>query len=80
MSETIPDKVVDCSGLKCPMPMAKTIKAVKEMQAGQIWEMISTDPGSQLDLAAWAKQTQNELLSVRQGEFGEWRFLIKKTR
>lgn len=80
MSETIPDKVVDCSGLKCPMPMAKTIKAVKDMQAGQILEMISTDPGSQLDLAAWAKQTQNELLSVRQGEFGEWHFLIKKMR
>jgi TusA-related sulfurtransferase len=43
-------------------------------------EMISSDPGTQLDIAGWAKQTQNELLSVRQGEFGEWHFLIKKSR
>ena len=50
MSEKIPDKVVDCSGLKCPMPLAKTIKAVKELQAGQVLEMISTDPGTELDL------------------------------
>ncbi|MGH7492473.1 MAG: sulfurtransferase TusA family protein [bacterium] len=80
MSTIIPDKVVDCSGLKCPMPLAKTIKAVKELQAGQVLEMISTDPDSELDLAAWAKQTQNELLAVRQGQAGEWHFLIKKAR
>ncbi len=80
MPEITPEKVIDCSGLKCPMPLAKTVKAVKELQTGQILEMISTDPGSQLDVTAWAKQTQNELLSVRQGEFGEWHFLIKKTR
>ncbi len=80
MSESAPAKTLDCSGLKCPMPLAKTIKAVKDLQAGQVLEMISTDAGSELDVAAWAKQTQNELLSVRQGEFGEWHFFIKKTK
>ena len=80
MTAVVPAKLIDCSGLKCPMPLAKTIKAIKELQSGQVLEMISTDPGSQLDVAAWVKQTQNELLSARQGERGEWHFLIKKTK
>ncbi len=78
MTEPTPDKILDCSGLKCPMPLVKTTKAIKDLEAGKILEMISTDPGAELDVAAWAKQTQNELLSVRKGETGEWRFLIKK--
>lgn len=80
MAEIVPEKVLDCSGLKCPMPLAKTIKAIKDLQAGQVLEMISTDAGSELDVAAWARQTQNELLSTRRGEAGEWHFFIKKTK
>lgn len=78
MAEYPPDKVLDCSGLKCPMPLVKTTKAIKELDSGKILEMISTDPGSELDVAAWSKQTQNELLALRKGEHGEWHFLIKK--
>lgn len=78
MSEIIPDKVLDCSGLKCPMPLVKTTKAIKEIASGNILEMISTDPGSELDVAAWAKQTQNQLLALQQGANGEWHFFIKK--
>jgi len=80
MADSTVARVLDCSGLKCPMPLAKTLKAIKDLQTGQVLEMISTDPGSQLDVKAWAKQTQNELLAVHQGEFGEWHFLIRKTK
>ena len=78
MSEIIPDKVLDCSGLKCPMPLVKTTKAIKEIASGKILEIISTDPGSEWDVAAWAKQTQNALLALKQGANGEWHFFIKK--
>ncbi len=78
MPEHTPDKILDCSGLKCPMPLVKTTKALKEIEGGKILEMISTDPGSELDVVAWAKQTQNELLAMHKGEAGEWHFLIKK--
>ncbi|NUO83696.1 sulfurtransferase TusA family protein [candidate division KSB1 bacterium] len=78
MAEYTPDKILDCSGLKCPMPLVKTTKTLKSMESGKILEMISTDPGSELDVTAWAKQTQNELLALHKGETGEWHFLIKK--
>ena len=70
--------MLDCTGMVCPLPLAKTNKAVKEMQAGQILEMIATDPNAILDMEAWAKQTQNELLLAQKQEDGKFRFLIKK--
>ena len=80
MPEYKADKILDCTGLLCPLPLAKTNKAVKEMQTGQILEMIATDPNAMLDIEAWAKQTQNELLTAQKQENGAFRFLIKKTQ
>jgi tRNA 2-thiouridine synthesizing protein A len=80
MTEIKPDRVLDCSGLLCPMPLVKTNKAIKEMQVGQILEMIATDPNSMADMEAWAKQTQHDLLLAEKKEGGKSRFLIKKNR
>lgn len=56
------DKVLDCSGMLCPIPVIKTSKAIKEIQIGQVLKMIATDPGAPPDMEAWARQTGNELL------------------
>ena len=71
-------KILDCSGLMCPMPVVKTAKAMKEMALGDTIEMISTDPGSMPDMKAWANQTKHELLEA-EATGGKFRFLIKKT-
>lgn len=74
-----PDKLLDCSGLLCPMPVVKTKRAIKPLEIGQVLEMIATDPGAVPDMEAWAKQTRHELLlSEEQGE-EKFRFLIRKT-
>lgn len=63
------DKVLDCSGMLCPVPVIKTSKAIKEVQIGQVLKMISTDPGAPPDMEAWARQTGNELLdSHKEGD------------
>jgi TusA-related sulfurtransferase len=79
MAEPYIDKTLDCTGLTCPLPLAKTNKAVKEMQAGQILEMIATDPNAMMDMEAWAKQTRNELLLTQKQDDGKFRFLIRKS-
>jgi tRNA 2-thiouridine synthesizing protein A len=71
------DVLLDCSGLLCPMPIVKTTKAMKELQSGQILKMISTDAGSPPDIAAWSRQTGNELLfSATEGN--KFIFFLKK--
>jgi tRNA 2-thiouridine synthesizing protein A len=78
MSDVNVVKTLDTSGLSCPMPVVKTKKALKELEIGDVLEMISTDPGSIPDMEAWARQTGHELLeSFDEGE--KYRFMIKKT-
>ncbi len=78
MDEFKIDKTLDCTGMLCPMPVVKTKKAMKQMEIGEVLEMISTDAGSMPDMHAWAKQTQHELLDAKD-EGDKFRFLIKKT-
>lgn len=73
------DKLLDCSGLLCPMPVIKTSKEIKLMQVGQVLKMIATDKGAPADMAAWSRQTGNELLDSHQEE-GKYVFFIKRTK
>jgi len=57
------DKTLDCTGMLCPVPVIKTSKAIKELQVGQVLQMVATDPGAPADMEAWSRQTGNELLA-----------------
>ncbi len=72
------DQVLDCTGMLCPMPIVKTTKAMKELDAGQVLKMISTDAGSPPDIAAWSRQTRNELL-LSTVENEKFVFFLKKS-
>ncbi len=78
MAEYNITKTLDCTGLLCPLPVVKTNKAIKELNVGDILEMIATDPGSIPDMQAWARQTKHELLEAKE-EDSVYRFIIKKT-
>lgn len=73
------DKSIDCKGLLCPMPIVKTRRAIKEMEVGQVLEMVATDPGAVPDMQAWQNQTKHDLLLSEDRGDGTFRFLIKKT-
>ena len=49
------NKEFDASGLSCPLPIVKTKKALADMTSGQVLRVISTDPGSVADMAAFAE-------------------------
>ena len=54
--------LLDCSGLKCPLPIIKTRKMIQELNSGDILKMISTDPGSINDTNAWSRRTGHVIL------------------
>lgn len=78
MSDLQVAKTLDTSGLSCPMPVVKTKKAMKDLEIGEILEMISTDPGSIPDMEAWARQTKHDLVETYD-EGNSYRFIIRKT-
>ncbi len=73
------DKILDCSGALCPVPVIKTSKALKEVQIGQVLKMIATDPGAPPDMEAWCRQTGNELLDSHQ-ENGKFVFYFRRVK
>jgi len=80
MAEVLqPDRVLDCSGLLCPLPVIRTSKAIKEIAIGQVLKVIATDPGAPADMEAWARQTGNELLDAHE-ENGKFVFFFRRVR
>ena len=70
-------KVLDLRGLKCPLPVLKTRKAMKELVSGtQIW-VETTDPLAVIDMPIFCKESGNRLLETAEGD-NILRFLIEK--
>ncbi len=74
------DKTVDARGLYCPMPITKSMQAIKKIRIGQVLEILTTDPGSKRDIPIWAKTTKQELLSFEELGPERFRFLIKRQK
>ena len=79
MAEIHADQVLDCSGMLCPIPVVKTAKAIKQIEIGQVLQMIATDPGAPPDMDAWSKQTGHEMLQSGE-ENGKFVFYIRRTK
>jgi TusA-related sulfurtransferase len=71
------DIELDAKGLRCPMPIMKATKAIKEMKPGQILKITATDPGSKRDFEGWAKNGGHTLLDVKE-ENGVYTYMIRK--
>ncbi len=73
------DRLLDCLGLFCPMPIVKTRAAIGAMALGEVLEVLSDDPASDADMRRWAKRTGNELLAITK-DGAVYRFLVRKSR
>lgn len=71
------DRELDASGLNCPLPILRAKKALGDMSRGQVLKIISTDQGSVKDFEAFAKQTNNPLLSSAE-DGGKFVFMLRK--
>jgi TusA-related sulfurtransferase len=74
---TAPAQRLDVRGLDCPLPLLKAKLALNALAAGGLLEVLATDPGSERDFAAFARQTGHALLeSTRDGDV--FRYLLRK--
>lgn len=55
---------LDTSGLLCPLPVYKAALSLKQLQPGQVLELVCTDPGSLADIPALARQRGDVLLAL----------------
>ena len=77
MAEVKEDRLIDASGLSCPMPVVKAAKEMRSLQPGQVLKIVATDRGSLADIPAWAADTDNELIDT-QSDGGRFVFFVRK--
>jgi len=72
-------KEVDARGLNCPLPILRTKKALTTINPGDVLRILSTDPHSQQDFAAFAKQTGHSLIHAGNAE-GIYFFYLQRNK
>lgn len=71
------DTVLDTSGLHCPEPVMLLHKSVRNMQSGEVIEVLASDPSTTRDIPKFCHFLGHQLLSHSE-EDGRYRFVIKK--
>lgn len=70
-------RVLDVTGLDCPMPLLKAKKALNEMAPAEYLQVLATDPGSVRDFEVFSRQSGNKLLESRK-EGDTYIYLLQK--
>lgn len=56
---------LDLSGLSCPGPLVKIKENLDRLNEGEVFKAKVSDPGFYNDIQAWAKATNNKILSLK---------------
>ena len=79
MTELVPDDtILDATGLLCPLPVLKARRALRQVPAGGILQVLATDPGAVKDFEHFCRTTGCELLEAGEEAAGVLRFRLKK--
>ena len=73
------DRILDCIGLYCPMPVIRTNEEIDRLAVGETLEVTADDSAAEEDLKAWAKRTGHQILETEKTNEGI-RFVIRKTK
>jgi tRNA 2-thiouridine synthesizing protein A len=71
------EKVLDLRGLKCPLPVLKTRKAMGPMRKGARLWVETTDPLAAIDIPNFCRENGHGLVEMRQCD-GYQRYLIER--
>lgn len=73
-----PQITLDLNGIASPGPLPSLRRAMRTMEQGQVLLLISDYPGVENDLHVWAKQTDNQVLSIDRTRAKGFGFYILK--
>jgi len=62
LSDIAPDAELDCVGLYCPLPIARTKEEIENIEVGQVLKVEADDPAAEEDIARWAKRAGHQVL------------------
>ena len=72
--------IVDITGYKCPVPLIKTRRALKQSSTDQLIKFIGTEVEeiSRKEILIALENMKQEILSVEIADNGDWEISVKK--
>ena len=61
-------QTLDAKRLLCPMPVIRTQDKVMTLSAGEILQVICTDPGALNDIPAWCRINGHKVINIQQSQ------------
>jgi tRNA 2-thiouridine synthesizing protein A len=58
------DAELDCVGLFCPMPIARTKEEIEKIDVGMTLKVEADDPAAEEDITRYAKRAGHEIIKV----------------
>jgi tRNA 2-thiouridine synthesizing protein A len=75
----IPAKSIDLKGMRCPMPVIKISRAIREVNIGESLEAFITDPAINADIPAWCRSTGHELVALEKQDTS-YHIVVRRTK
>ena len=67
---------LDARRLLCPLPVIRTQDKVKQLQRGDVLNVMCTDPGVLQDIPAWCRINGHKVLQTQSDEY-EYRITLE---
>jgi tRNA 2-thiouridine synthesizing protein A len=72
-----PVLTIDALGKKCPIPIIMLAERIREVQVGQLVEVLADDPAAKTDLPAWCAIKSQDFVGLTEQSVG-WSFLVRR--
>jgi tRNA 2-thiouridine synthesizing protein A len=72
-----PALTIDAVGKKCPIPIIMLAERIREVQVGQLVEVLADDPAAKTDLPAWCAIKSQDFVGFTELSVG-WSFLVRR--
>lgn len=73
----MPSQTLDARGLFCPEPVMLLHKTIKDVEVGEVLQVLATDPATERDIAKFCRFLGHELISTVEQD-KEYHFLLRK--
>jgi tRNA 2-thiouridine synthesizing protein A len=76
---TKPNRILNCTGFRCPEPVFKTRIEIDKISADEILEVIADDPAAEEDISSLVRRLGQELVDTRR-DGTSLHIFIRKTK
>ena len=73
-----PDLVVDCRGMRCPLPVIELARRITEVPVGAVVAVVADDPAAATDVPAWCRLRGHAYLGAGEPVDGAASYLTRR--